>query len=90
MDKVVASADRAVADSADGATLAARNFNPLCATAGAAFFDSALSFGMVRPGRIDVTPGGPRLAELAPGVGVEQVRAATAAPLLVPADVRRP
>ncbi|MBY8879373.1 CoA transferase subunit B [Actinacidiphila acidipaludis] len=33
---------------------------------------------------VDVTPDGLRLAELAPGVSVEQVRAATAADLLVP------
>ncbi|MCL2553047.1 MAG: 3-oxoacid CoA-transferase subunit B [Actinomycetia bacterium] len=33
---------------------------------------------------IDVAPGGLRLAELAPGVSVEQVRAATEADLLVP------
>ena len=36
---------------------------------------------------IDVTPQGLRLAELAPGVGVEEVRAATAAHLLVPSGV---
>jgi 3-oxoacid CoA-transferase subunit B len=33
---------------------------------------------------VDVVPGGLRLAELAPGVSVEQVRAATEADLLVP------
>lgn len=36
---------------------------------------------------IDVTPDGLRLAELAPGVGVEQVRAATGTELLVPEHV---
>jgi 3-oxoacid CoA-transferase subunit B len=36
---------------------------------------------------IDVTPEGLRLAELAPGVGVEQVRAATGADVLVPQGV---
>ncbi|MFF8413307.1 CoA transferase subunit B [Streptomyces omiyaensis] len=36
---------------------------------------------------LDVTPEGFALVELAPGVGVEEVRAATAADLLVPAGV---
>ncbi|MEW2517223.1 3-oxoacid CoA-transferase subunit B [Actinacidiphila alni] len=38
---------------------------------------------------VDVTADGLRLAELAPGVTVEQVRAATGAPLLVPEAVGR-
>ncbi|MFJ5611621.1 CoA transferase subunit B [Streptomyces sp. NPDC093221] len=38
---------------------------------------------------LDVTPEGLRLAELAPGVGVEEVRAATGADLLVPDAVAR-
>jgi 3-oxoacid CoA-transferase subunit B len=38
---------------------------------------------------VDVTPEGLRLAELAPGVGVEEVRAATGAPLTVPDAVAR-
>jgi 3-oxoacid CoA-transferase subunit B len=38
---------------------------------------------------VDVTPEGLRLAELAPGVGVEEVRAATGAPLTVPDAVVR-
>ncbi|MEU6852982.1 3-oxoacid CoA-transferase subunit B [Actinacidiphila alni] len=38
---------------------------------------------------VDVTADGLRLAELAPGVTVEQVRAATGAPLLVPEAVVR-
>ncbi|MFC4035646.1 3-oxoacid CoA-transferase subunit B [Streptomyces polygonati] len=35
---------------------------------------------------VDVTPDGLRLVELAPGVGLEQVLAATGAPLLVPEE----
>lgn len=40
-------------------------------------------------GVIDVTPGGFLLREIAPGVTVEQVRAATAAPLAVADDLRQ-
>ena len=36
---------------------------------------------------IDVTPAGLRLRERAPGVSVEEVRAATGAPLIVDGDV---
>src|SRR5438477_7978503 len=58
---------------------------PISALPGASTFDSAMSFGLIRGGHLDVTViGGLTLIEIAPGVTVDEVRNNTHAELVEP------